>query len=134
MSEYVAVEDDKHWFNQVTELKLPNINITHVSQTDDPILDHEYRELLYSYPYTHKINIAEQDVKHGISCEGFEDYAKVIRKYPDEYFDFIVVDGKARFICTYEAINKVKPDGWIILDNSDRIQYQNIFSFLKNFA
>ena len=34
-------------------------------------------------------------------------------------FDVIIIDGENRFECAVESINKLKEDGFIILDNSD---------------
>ena len=47
-----------------------------------------------------------------------EGYSECIKKY-DFDFDIIIVDGLCRFKCTQQAIPKLKPDGFIILDNSD---------------
>jgi len=53
----------------------------------------------------------------------FIKYASSIDSYPDEYFDVILIDGRARPSCLKHAISKVKEGGYIILDNSDRHQY-----------
>jgi len=47
-----------------------------------------------------------------------EDYISNILKYPDE-FDVIIIDGKYRLDCVQNALKKLRPDGFIILDNSD---------------
>lgn len=39
---------------------------------------------------------------------------------PDSYFDFVLVDGTDRAGCVATALRKVKPGGWIYLDNSDK--------------
>lgn len=53
----------------------------------------------------------------------FADYVKFIDNYPDNYFDFAVVDGRARPSCMKHTMPKVKPGGYLILDNSDRDYY-----------
>ena len=50
--------------------------------------------------------------------ESVEDYVNVINA-TDEDFDIIIIDGSYRYDCTTEAIKKLKPSGFIILDNSD---------------
>jgi hypothetical protein len=41
-------------------------------------------------------------------------------EYPDHKFDFILIDGSCRAGCAATAINKVRPGGYIYLDNSDK--------------
>lgn len=53
----------------------------------------------------------------------FENYARYIDNYADGYFDFVVVDGRARPSCIKHSLPKVKPGGFLILDNSDRDYY-----------
>lgn len=47
-------------------------------------------------------------------------YVRVIDAFPDQTFDFILVDGVHRLGCFKRAIAKVKPGGMIILDNANR--------------
>ena len=52
--------------------------------------------------------------------KSFYDYVTLIDEYPSEYFDVVLIDGRARPSCFMHAMNKVKFDGYIILDNADR--------------
>jgi hypothetical protein len=54
----------------------------------------------------------------------FSDYVTSIDDYPDEYFDIILIDGRARPSCLKRSIPKVKIGGYIILDDADRERYQ----------
>lgn len=47
-----------------------------------------------------------------------EPYVNAIQQYPDA-FDIIVIDGKHRFDCTTQAIKRLSPTGFFILDNAD---------------
>jgi hypothetical protein len=53
----------------------------------------------------------------------FEKYVKKIEEYPDEYFDFVIVDGRSRPSCIAASISKVKTGGYLLLDNSEREYY-----------
>ncbi len=53
----------------------------------------------------------------------FEDYVRFIDQFPDESFDLILIDGRARPSCINSAIGKVKRGGVLVLDNSDRKHY-----------
>jgi len=54
----------------------------------------------------------------------FKPYANMILKEPDNSFDLIYVDGEAssRGWCLNNAMLKLKPGGWIVLDNSQWIK------------
>jgi len=59
---------------------------------------------------------------HGIDHNtAFRNYANVILEYPNESFDLISVDGEAscRGWCITNALPKLKPNGYLLLDNSD---------------
>lgn len=51
----------------------------------------------------------------------FHNYADAILGFPDESFDLVFIDGEAssRGWCLTNAIPKVKPEGYLLLDNSD---------------
>lgn len=53
----------------------------------------------------------------------FADYVSAIDGYPDGSFDLVSVDGRARTACVLAALSKIKPEGLILLDNSDRRYY-----------
>lgn len=55
-------------------------------------------------------------------CEKDEKYEKMIHSFNKKY-DVIVVDGIRRNECIEQALRAVKPDGIIILDDSERIEY-----------
>jgi predicted O-methyltransferase YrrM len=46
-------------------------------------------------------------------------YVAAICDFPEESFDFILVDGQCRSECLAAAVPKVKRDGLIVLDNAD---------------
>lgn len=62
----------------------------------------------------------------------FQSYYSFIDQYPEEYFDFIIVDGRARVECSLHAISKLKPGGLLILDNSERRRYQPVHDTLTS--
>lgn len=59
-------------------------------------------------------------------------YFEHVKTYKDEYFDFIIVDGRARVECSFNAFAKLKSGGLFILDNSERKRYEPVFESLKN--
>jgi len=63
------------------------------------------------------------------SGKNFEEYVKTIDKYPDESFDVIVVDGRARPSCIQHSLSKLKSGGYLVVDNSEREYYMAPFKF-----
>ncbi|MEX2591924.1 MAG: hypothetical protein WD426_04060 [Anditalea sp.] len=68
------------------------------------------------------------------SNDGFDysRYAGSISKFEDTYFDLILVDGKARNACITASLPKLKAQGWLIVDNSNRKAYSKTLENLEN--
>jgi hypothetical protein len=56
--------------------------------------------------------------------QSFHNYVAQVDAWPDNHFDLIVVDGRARPACVRRSLPKVKPGGWLLLDNAERPRYQ----------
>lgn len=72
------------------------------------------------------------------SCElnkkdTFIRYVAEIANYPTNHFDLIVIDGRARPSCLLVAKSFVKIGGYILLDNSERKEYERGVSLLNEF-
>lgn len=59
-------------------------------------------------------------------------YANIINEFPECHFDIVIIDGENRVSAAINAIKKVRSGGCIILDNSERPEYQEIFSLLSD--
>lgn len=72
----------------------------------------------------------EQDVQL-LSFDGATDsYVEAVRMGPCEGFDLIVVDGRRRIDCLRRGIERLRPGGTLILDDSDRAEYQSALASL----
>ena len=74
---------------------------------------------------------ASTHAKH--SGEDYEKYCKVIERFPDNSFDIISIDGRARAACIPLARKKVKVGGYIVVDDSERVSYQDALATLQDF-
>lgn len=99
----VSIEHDPPWYARVAT-RLREQGFTNVSyllreprQDGEPMLD-GYRN---EFP--------------GAS---FADYVKAIDTYPNGTFDLILVDGRARVRCMVQALPKLRPGGYLMLDNA----------------
>ena len=54
----------------------------------------------------------------------YERYARTIDGFDDGSLDFVFVDGRARVACVAHAVRKVRPGGYLILDNAERERYE----------
>lgn len=59
----------------------------------------------------------------GFDGWNFKNYARAIDRYPNEYFDLVAVDGRARSACMKHGVPKVKPGGILLLDDAERHHY-----------
>ena len=64
----------------------------------------------------------------------FHRYAKTIDVYPDSNFDLVVVDGRARVGCINHALSKVRIGGFLLLDDSDREEYERGKNLMSGWA
>lgn len=60
----------------------------------------------------------------------FLHYMSEIDSYPDDSFDLVAVDGRERLGCLIHAETKVKPGGWLLLDDTHRPRYAEAFDLL----
>lgn len=61
-----------------------------------------------------------------LNCQPLDgNYAGYILKFPDNHFDLIEIDGRQRAACTLNAIAKLKSGGILVIDNSEREEYQD---------
>jgi hypothetical protein len=73
------------------------------------------------------------DPENYLSCMGeykdlnFENYVRSIDVFPENYFDLVIIDGRARPSCILHAMRKVKPNGILLVDNADRGYYLRSF-------
>lgn len=59
-------------------------------------------------------------------------YACEIDKFPDEYFDLVLIDGRNRVNCFKHSDRVLKTGGYMMLDNSDREELQEVYDFYKD--
>jgi predicted O-methyltransferase YrrM len=57
-------------------------------------------------------------------------YNEVCEKFPDEYFDLVLVDGRDRVKCVESCVRVLKRGGVLILDNAERTRYEKVYSIL----
>ena len=74
-------------------------------------------------------NLENVELIHETDQDDWSGYVNAIGHFPDAHFDLVVVDGRERVRCLEQAMPKVKPGGYLVLDNSDRARYQRALTF-----
>lgn len=118
----VSLEHDQAWYERVkyelTQDKITNVDY-HLIEKKESTNETEETIALEGTSLTHSF------------LESFYIYSGFISKFPDQHFDFILVDGRARVDCIIRSIAKLKVGGVLILDNSERDRYTKAFDLLK---
>ena len=85
----VSVENNEDWYNKVSsQFKKKNIN-----------------------------NVDYRLIKTGLEKEHESAYYGAADEFVDGYFDFILIDGFARDLCSLKSISKLKEGGLFVIDN-----------------
>ena len=64
----------------------------------------------------------------------FRRYAAQINEFHDEWFDLVMVDGRARPSCIKHSVSKIKIGGMMCVDNADRDYYfERTRNYLEGF-
>ncbi len=75
---------------------------------------------------TDNINFKLRKLIKGVDCP----YVQAINE-DDFKYDCIIIDGRNRVRCMIEAVDHIKPGGFVVLDNSDRKKYKKGFGCLN---
>jgi hypothetical protein len=120
-----SVEHNEAWFN-IVKKKLSDQRIENVGYHFVPAKT-ELKNSTYTFYKDYDLTENDFTIR-----KEYHDYFSFVNKYPDNHFDFIIVDGRARVECCLNAIPKLKPGGFFVLDNSDRERYKPVFKVLAS--
>jgi len=125
VKEYIAVEHDQTWHAKVTkalaERNLTNARI-HYIPADKDTGRFDWQK---DWPYFDLL-------KHPPEGPEYRKYMAAIDQYPDDHFDCIIIDGRARVACLLHALPKLSKNGIIIFDDSAIYHFQEIFTLLAD--
>lgn len=114
LKKLVSIEHYEGWYNKVIqELDkegITNVDYYLIAKQDTPDFieetEIEFSKLNGNEPRNHYAN-----------------YYNKVNEYPDDHFDFVLIDGRARVNCGLNAMKKLKSGGIFVLDNSERKRY-----------
>ena len=123
--ELISVEHDRDWYITVLN-ELAKENVTNCKiMLKEPELDIFNK----TDPSNPKSFLSSVSTYQGYN---FKNYAMIINEYADESFDLVIIDGRARPACIASALPKIRPGGYLILDNSERKRYYQGRNLLKD--
>ncbi len=115
--EVVTVEHDKDWFATLES----KINSTGIKNWKGNLIEKESGNLLAHPDFANPNHYTSDD--EASKNFNYKKYVTAIDEYSDFYFDVVLVDGRSRPACIQHAIPKIKLDGYLVVDNSDREYY-----------
>lgn len=130
-AEVHTIEHDSSWWKQITE-KNNKADIQLIAR-DAPliegaeVIDKEFDSMNFHLP---KRDNESADHYDGLYIDPWRGYASQIYKYGPKYFDFVACDAMARTLSLFYASKLVKDNGYILLDNADRWQYNALQKYL----
>ena len=113
----VTVEHDKSWFERLKSIIITRRIETWEGNFIHPEIDHDKSKKDISDPNDYTSD--DGNYKN----VNFKKYVSAIDKFPDGHFNWVLVDGRARTSCLAHSFSKIKPGGYLILDNAERKYY-----------
>jgi predicted O-methyltransferase YrrM len=115
--EVVSIEHEASWHRRVLA-EIERRGLTNVRyELVEPVADAGCEHARVADPAAY---VSDDDDFAG---KAFKSYVQTIDAFPNEYFDLVVVDGRARPSCILHARDKVRPGGVLLLDQSERRYY-----------
>ena len=113
----VTVEHDRNWYEKLKEI----INEKKIAGWEGNFVPPECYNEKRILDSSNPDDYSSEDENYATCI--FKQYVSVIDKYPNNHFDWILIDGRARTSCLKHAFNKLKPGGFLVLDNAERSYY-----------
>jgi len=125
LKKLISIEHHSEWHEKVAKLlsenKLSNVDYLLIPEQ----VNGELNEDIELETNLLKLDGSEQRNE-------FFNYYNKVNDYPNEYFDFVLIDGRARVMCGLNALQKLKNGGIFVLDNSERPRYQPLHQELES--
>jgi hypothetical protein len=121
-AECVSIEHNPDWYKLMHPRLEGMDRIDYRLVPSEPGEDKEARDIADPNLY-----LSEDVLSRGYN---FKNYVCQIDPFPDNIFDIVLIDGRARPSCIKHACKKVRIGGLLVLDNSDREYYLRMTAIL----
>ncbi len=130
VSRVFTVEHDKEWHSLVAA-NLEKRKLTNCSYVlCEPTAIDRARGVTDGVVYD-RFTEAEREKYQGLD---FGPYVRTIDIHTDRSFDLVLVDGRARAGCLGRALGKIRPGGYLMLDNSNDSRFVECLDMAKRYS
>lgn len=125
----VSVEHDRKWFDKASSSILAISQGGAFPGVRSFLFGVNKPQLLLAEPKV--VNVQSDQYRpimsgaRGLYNMDFRAYVDTITSFPREYFDCILIDGRARMDCLERALPYLRTGGCMVLDNSDYLRYRS---------
>lgn len=123
-AQVIAVEHDSHWHYMVAD-RLQAAGVAAQRLFSPPLPPEALAGFHWETDWSYYAVLGRAPLR-----PEYRDYMATIDAYPAADFDLIAIDGKERVGCALHAFSRLKPGGWLVLDDSNRAEYRPIFDLL----
>jgi hypothetical protein len=116
-AECVSIEHDAHWYETLRPMLPSTTGVDYRLVPPTPLESGDDGSPEGDDPRSY---LSSYEQYRGYS---FRAYASQIDDFPQEHFDLVLIDGRARPSCIRHAVLKIKPGGMLVVDNSNRPRY-----------
>jgi hypothetical protein len=119
----ISVEHDPQWYRAVVEALAGHgiLNCEYELVEPEPIPSGEMPQ------YGCRSYTSTTERYRGLT---FEPYVRRIDRRTDDSLDLVLVDGRARASCVAQAMPKIRPGGYLMLDDAERPFYRDAIVLL----
>ncbi|MGD0877089.1 MAG: hypothetical protein ABSA01_02945 [Anaerolineales bacterium] len=126
-AECVSIEHDPDWYKMIRTRLEGMARIDYRLVLPEPKEDKKGRNIADPNLYL------SEDVS--LQRYYFRNYVCQIDSFSDNFFDIVLIDGRARPACIMHSVNKIKVNGLLVLDDAARSYYTSETGiYLQNFA
>lgn len=124
----ITIESNKYWFNIINQKIINYYNIANCNNNSIlakfiPNKNLAKFDQIFIYPKGAIFLIS--------NAQNNNLYQNFISDF-DQIFDYIIIDSLKRYDCSINSINKIKENGTVILDDSQRKSYDKIYNLMAN--
>ncbi|CAN5228814.1 hypothetical protein BH20BAC1_BH20BAC1_12970 [soil metagenome] len=117
VAEVISIEHDPVWYSRTKQV-LEELSVNNVDYRQiEPVPEMDFHKKSISSPADH---ISARKEYRDMNIQR---YVTSINEYPDNSFDLVSIDGRARQSCIAYALPMIKPGGALLIDNANRKHY-----------
>jgi hypothetical protein len=112
-----TVEHDANWFKKLEEI----VKEKKYNKWFGFFIEGEKEQIINNPDIANPLHYATEDEFY--RSYNFKNYSLKISEFENEFFDIVLIDGRSRPSCIHHSLDKIKRNGILVLDNSDRTYY-----------